>query len=200
MSEEQQEPRKRRKRGGWDEPPKDIDPNLLASISAATANVVSAPLTVPAPVVGPTPAPAKGKIRNATNFDVCVLLYYLLRLANKIVDQALQATIAARIAAATSSNGVDSAYSMSCRIYVGSLYYDLTASDVSALFESFGDIVKCEMTMDAVTGKSKGFCFIEFRTPEMALAATAMNGFDLAGRKVCYVFELVYVIIMCYTD
>ena len=112
------------------------------------------------------------------------------------MDKALQATIAARIAAATSGNGVvDSAYSMSCRIYVGSLYYDLTANDVSALFESFGDIVKCEMTMDAVTGKSKGFCFIEFRTPEMALAATAMNGFDLAGRKVCLRINAVKVLI-----
>ena len=73
---------------------------------------------------------------------------------------------------------------MACRIYVGSLYYDLTASDVQALFESFGEITKCEMSMDPVTRKSKGFCFVEFRTPEMAQAATAMNGFELAGRRV----------------
>ena len=39
------------------------------------------------------------------------------------------------------------------------------------------------MSLDAVTGKHKGFCFIEFETPEGAsLALESMNGAELGGR------------------
>jgi len=38
--------------------------------------------------------------------------------------------------------------------------------------------------MDPATGKSKGFCFIEYTDQASALAAHAMDGFELAGRKV----------------
>lgn len=79
---------------------------------------------------------------------------------------------------------VDPALALACRIYVGSLHYDLTANDCAALFASFGEITKTEMSMDSVTQRSKGFCFIEFKTPEQAAAAMAMNGFEIAGRKV----------------
>lgn len=40
------------------------------------------------------------------------------------------------------------------------------------------------MSHDAVTGRSKGFCFVEFADPQTAQAAMAMDGFDLAGRKI----------------
>jgi RNA recognition motif-containing protein len=70
------------------------------------------------------------------------------------------------------------------RIYVGSLHYDIKEADVRALFESFGPIRYSEMQMDPLTGKSKGFCFLEFETPEASDAAQAMDGFELAGRRV----------------
>ena len=53
-----------------------------------------------------------------------------------------------------------------------------------ALFSSFGTITKSEMSIDPITGKSKGFCFIEYSDPTSAEAAQAMDGFELAGRKV----------------
>lgn len=40
------------------------------------------------------------------------------------------------------------------------------------------------MSIDAVTGRSKGFCFIEFDEPAYAEAAMVMDGFELAGRKI----------------
>lgn len=40
------------------------------------------------------------------------------------------------------------------------------------------------MTMDPLTGRSKGFCFLEFAEPACAEAAMAMDGFELAGRKI----------------
>ena len=40
------------------------------------------------------------------------------------------------------------------------------------------------MSHDPLTGRSKGFCFVEYATTEEANLAQSMNGFELAGRKV----------------
>lgn len=65
-----------------------------------------------------------------------------------------------------------------------SIHYDLKESDIVTLFSTFGAVIKSEMSMDSMTGRSKGFCFIEFADPSSAEAAMAMDGFELAGRKV----------------
>ena len=60
---------------------------------------------------------------------------------------------------------------LDCRIYVGSLNYDLKEADIKALFASFGAIKSFTMSYDNVTGKSKGYCFVEYETAEMAESA-----------------------------
>ena len=40
------------------------------------------------------------------------------------------------------------------------------------------------MSIDPLTGRTKGFCFIEFDEPAYAEAAMVMDGFELAGRKI----------------
>ena len=69
-------------------------------------------------------------------------------------------------------------------IVYSSINYDIRQSDMIALFSSFGTVTKCEMSMDSITGKSKGFCFIEYADAASAEAAQAMDGFELGGRKV----------------
>jgi len=71
---------------------------------------------------------------------------------------------------------------MARRIYVGSLFYELNENDVKIPFSAFGVITKVDMPREP-TGRSKGFCFIEYATEEAADAAIkTMNGFMLAGR------------------
>jgi len=76
-----------------------------------------------------------------------------------------------------------------------SIHYDLREPDVMALFSAFGKVVSCDMTMDAATGRSKGFCFLEYDNSQSADAAMAMNGFELAGRKVIFIAYFSYFII-----
>lgn len=71
-----------------------------------------------------------------------------------------------------------------CILFRRSIHYDLREPDIVALFSTFGTIVKSEMSMDPQTGRSKGFCFLEFADPACAEAAMAMDGFELAGRKI----------------
>jgi len=58
---------------------------------------------------------------------------------------------------------------LACRLYVGSLHYDVTESDIRAIFSPFGAIAQVDMSFDANTGKSKGYCFVEFAGKHAAI-------------------------------
>ena len=68
--------------------------------------------------------------------------------------------------------------------FLRSLHYDIKEEDIRALFSCFGTIAKVDMSHDSVTGRSKGFAFVEFTDVQSAAAAQAMDGFELANRKV----------------
>ena len=74
--------------------------------------------------------------------------------------------------------------SLAKRIYVGSLHYEIGQAEIMALFSCFGTITKCDLSHDPITGRSKGFCFVEFSDISAAQAALAMDGFEIANRKV----------------
>ena len=82
------------------------------------------------------------------------------------------------------ASGIDPrSLSVLSRIYVGSINFELTEQHLRVVFGQFGAIKSVSMSLDALTGKHKGFCFIEFETPEGAsLALDSMNGAELGGR------------------
>lgn len=72
-----------------------------------------------------------------------------------------------------------------CRIYVGSIFYEVKEETVRLSFLPFGPIRSISMSWDAATNKHKGFAFIEFETPEAAqLSLDQMNGALLGGRNI----------------
>lgn len=159
------ETRKRKRRSGWDveAPPESVIAKPVNVSSNVTQHVTNSQVPgVPSSSIVSQPAPA------AT--------------IAPINSQLLAQQILARAGLATSVAG--QAAKMSCRIYVGSLHYELQEPDLIALFSAFGTVTKCDMTRDSSTGRSKGFCFIEFSDPQCAQAAMTMDGFELAGRKV----------------
>ncbi|PLW56290.1 hypothetical protein PCANC_04035 [Puccinia coronata f. sp. avenae] len=69
------------------------------------------------------------------------------------------------------------------RLYVGSLNFNLTDDDIRQVFQPFGDIEYVDLHRDQITGKSKGYAFVQFKNMHDAKNATEkMNGFQLAGR------------------
>lgn len=72
-----------------------------------------------------------------------------------------------------------------CRIYVGSIFYEVKEDVVRTSFGAFGPIRSISMSWDAATNKHKGFAFIEFETPEAAqLSLEQMNGLLMGGRNI----------------
>ncbi|HMK43030.1 MAG TPA: RNA-binding protein [Dissulfurispiraceae bacterium] len=72
---------------------------------------------------------------------------------------------------------------MAKKIYVGNLPYTATDSDLSTLFGTYGSVTSARIIMDNVTGRSKGFGFVEMESDDAAQQAIAgLNGALLKER------------------
>lgn len=68
-------------------------------------------------------------------------------------------------------------------IYVGNLPYDTSDSDLQQLFEKFGTVSSARVAMDRVTGRAKGFGFVEMADrAEAEKAIEGTNGTEMNGR------------------
>ena len=72
---------------------------------------------------------------------------------------------------------------MGKKLYVGNLSYDVGQSDLEQMFTPFGKVISADVIMDRMTGRAKGFGFVEMSTDDEAKAAIAgLNGKDNQGR------------------
>src|SRR5438045_2978927 len=72
---------------------------------------------------------------------------------------------------------------MGKKLYVGNLSYDVDSSELERMFGAHGTVQSAEVISDRMTGRSKGFGFVEMGSDEEAQAAVAaLNGQDHGGR------------------
>ncbi|AOA59403.1 RNA recognition motif domain-containing protein [Acinetobacter larvae] len=57
------------------------------------------------------------------------------------------------------------------KILVRNLERSITEAELLALFEPYGEVTSCALVLDQVTGKSKGFGFVEMADPRQAVQA-----------------------------
>jgi len=70
------------------------------------------------------------------------------------------------------------------KLYVGSLPYSLSEEELRETFSPFGSVKSARIIIDKMTGKSKGFGFVEMDSSESAQKAIAsLHGADLRGRS-----------------
>ena len=71
------------------------------------------------------------------------------------------------------------------KLYVGNLPYSYNDSTLRDLFASYGEVVSAAIIMDRMSGRSKGFGFVELSDDAMAQTAIAdLNGKDVDGRGI----------------
>jgi cold-inducible RNA-binding protein len=74
---------------------------------------------------------------------------------------------------------------MNKKLYVGGLPYSTTDNELKEAFMAAGEVASAMIIMDKMTGRSKGFGFVEMSTEEEATKAIEMlNGKDLGGRSI----------------
>jgi RNA recognition motif-containing protein len=71
------------------------------------------------------------------------------------------------------------------KILVRNLSRETTEAELLALFQAYGDVQYCRLVMDKVTGKTKGFGFVEMpRAGEARAAIKSLNYQDVGGSKI----------------
>ncbi len=70
------------------------------------------------------------------------------------------------------------------RIYVGNLSFETTDESLSDLFSEHGSVNSATVISDRITGRSRGFGFVEMNDADEAKAAMgALDGKEVDGRS-----------------
>lgn len=71
------------------------------------------------------------------------------------------------------------------QIYVGNLAYGMKEDTLKELFEKYGEVTSAKIITDRITGRSKGFGFIEMAEKEEGeKAIEALDGSEIEGRNI----------------
>ncbi len=70
------------------------------------------------------------------------------------------------------------------KLYVGNLPYTVNSDQLATIFAEYGDVADAIVITDKMSGRSKGFGFVEFADEKMAeKAMKEMADKDIEGRK-----------------
>jgi RNA recognition motif-containing protein len=71
------------------------------------------------------------------------------------------------------------------KIYAGNLTYDTTKEELQSLFSTYGTVTSVDIIIDKISGRSKGFAFIEMPSVnEGQSAINKLNGKTLKDRAI----------------
>jgi len=74
---------------------------------------------------------------------------------------------------------------MTKKLYVGNLSYATTEGNLSELFGAVGEVTSVSLITDRMSGRSKGFAFVEMAEDSVAQEAIAqLNSKELDGREI----------------
>jgi len=74
---------------------------------------------------------------------------------------------------------------MATKLFIGSLPYATTSDQLKDIFAKVGKVVEANVVIDKMSGRSRGFGFVEMATEEDAKKAVdKLNGSDVDGRKI----------------
>lgn len=71
------------------------------------------------------------------------------------------------------------------KLFVGSLPWEVDDQKLGDLFSQFGSVTSAVVLKDRMTGRSRGFGFVEMANDNEAMEAIEkLNGSDMDGRKI----------------
>ncbi|MGI6558784.1 MAG: RNA recognition motif domain-containing protein [Limnochordia bacterium] len=72
---------------------------------------------------------------------------------------------------------------MNKTLYVGNLPWSTTEEELIEAFSAHGEVLAARIITDRLTGRSRGFGFVEVRDEDAEAMIANMNGAQLEGRE-----------------
>jgi len=69
-------------------------------------------------------------------------------------------------------------------IFVGNLPWSVSNADLEAKFSEFGAVLSARIVNDKMTGKSRGFGFVDMEDADAEKAIAALSGYSWDGREI----------------
>lgn len=69
---------------------------------------------------------------------------------------------------------------MSKKLYVGNVSFTSTEESLKGLFSQYGEVISIKIPKDQMTGRPRGFCFIEMENADEAISN--LDNFTFEGR------------------
>jgi RNA recognition motif-containing protein len=69
------------------------------------------------------------------------------------------------------------------QIYVGNLPFSTTETELRQLFAPYGRVHSVQLITDRMTGRPRGFGFVELDDDAVARAVAELNGVELGGNS-----------------
>ena len=69
------------------------------------------------------------------------------------------------------------------RLFVGNLAWETTDDDLRSLFADQGNVSRAQVVIDRMSGRSRGFGFVEMENEAGAKAIQELDGADYNGRN-----------------
>jgi len=74
---------------------------------------------------------------------------------------------------------------MTNKLYIGNLAYETTANKLSEIFGAVGEVESVNLITDRMTGRSRGFAFVEMMNENIAQEAIEeLDGKEVDGRTI----------------
>lgn len=74
---------------------------------------------------------------------------------------------------------------MTTKLFIGNLSFNMTDKSLEEMFSKAGKVISAKVIMDKMSGRSRGFAFVEMETEDAAKAAIEQfNTKDVDGRQI----------------
>jgi RNA recognition motif-containing protein len=72
---------------------------------------------------------------------------------------------------------------MAKKLFIGNLPYNMTQDELRNIFSEAGNVLSAAVIVDKMTGRSRGFGFVEMEDADAEKAIAEINGKEIDSRK-----------------
>nr|XP_023027976.1 RNA-binding protein squid-like [Leptinotarsa decemlineata] len=141
---------------------------------------------IPGPVSADIPGPVSADIPGPVSADIASVSADIASVSADIasVNADIPASVSSDIPASSDPPTVDGGNADARKLFVGEMHFQTGEKELREHFGQYGEIEHIKITTDPVTGRSRGFAFIVFKSVEALSKVEVAGDHIINGKKV----------------